>query len=78
MGNWDAKKYLDGQMKGKVAGQNILGLPKQILMAIQFMFSCFMPCHVSTGILDFIKHMYRASGSQSENIQNFLPVLKDL
>ena len=65
-------------MKGKVAGQNILGLPKQILMAIQFMFSCFMPCHVSTGILDFIKHMYRASGSQSENIQNFLLLLKDL
>ena len=34
MGSWHTKKYLDGQMKGIVVSQNILGLPKQILMAL--------------------------------------------
>ena len=36
IGNWHAKKYLDGQTKEKIASQNILGLPKQILMALNF------------------------------------------
>ena len=36
MGNWHAKKYLDGQVKGKIASQNILGFPKQFLMALHF------------------------------------------
>ena len=29
-------KYLNGPTKKKIASQNIIGLPKQILMAIQF------------------------------------------
>ena len=36
MDYWHAK--LDGQKKGTVLSQNILGLPKQILMAHQFFF----------------------------------------
>ena len=27
VGNWHTKKYLDGQTKGTIVGQNILGLP---------------------------------------------------
>ena len=39
MGNWHARKHLDGQTKRKIASQNILRLPKQILMAIQIFFA---------------------------------------
>ena len=35
MVNWHAKNYLDGQTKGKIASKNFLGLPKQILLALQ-------------------------------------------
>ena len=38
MGNWHTKKNLDGHMKGKIVSQNILGLPKQILMALHVIF----------------------------------------
>ena len=53
MGNWHAKKYLDDQTNGTIVSQNILGLPKQILMALQIFsngtlfFSYFMPCSIS-------------------------------
>ena len=33
MGNWYVKNYLDSQMKGKMASQNIVRLSKQVLMA---------------------------------------------
>ena len=58
MGNWRAraraKKYLDDQTNGTIVSQNILGLPKQILMALQIFsngtlfFSYFMPCSFLT------------------------------
>ena len=38
MGNWHTIKYLDGQMNKKMVSQNIFGLPKQILMALQIFF----------------------------------------
>ena len=40
-GNWHAKKYLNGQTKEKIASQNVLGLLKQVLMALNF----FSPFH---------------------------------
>ena len=43
MGNWHAKKYFDGEMKEKMASQNVLGLGKEILMALQLFFTYFMP-----------------------------------
>ena len=39
------KTYLDDQTKEKIASQNILGLSKQIPMALQS-FSNFMPCYI--------------------------------
>ena len=48
VGNWHTKKYLDGQTKGTIVGQNILGLPiKRNSDGTQF-FSYFMPCHDCT------------------------------
>ena len=38
IGELVAKKYLDSQTKGKMGSQNIVGLLKQILMALQFFF----------------------------------------
>ena len=43
MGNWHAKKYLDGQIKEKMVSQNIPGLPKQILMATPIFFLILCP-----------------------------------
>ena len=43
----NAKKYLDGQTNEKIASQNNLELPKQILMALQFFFLFHALCMMS-------------------------------